>query len=878
MMRPGKIHSLKKVVFQLVLLALPTTVFACFLLWRLNNYYTILENDWLWQALYFGSGCAGSLIVYRYRFRFGSTALLLFLLNLLIYRMLQSINFGEFDSFFVSVRFYIFFILFTTGWIAGYAFSRSKYLTIAWGTLLLMAQIVLVTKTSTITANALIAGIAPGLAYAFYIIYTAGFIRHVNEDEQKLSILVAKRLGLFALIVFLLFLGILQLFHGNFKAIEKEWGGAKANEHKEGNGKGGESMTQDGKNGGVENKDQSKLSGSLSKDKQLLFVARLDHFFGNTNIPNPLYFTNRYYTKFDTATQTFETDPAMPYNDLFSPDPSKIPLYHQETDDAVIRQSLATLNRKVVSTEVYNVNLSPETYLAPSTAFSCKPVSVPKEFKKQYRSAYQAKMWVSELNSAYFIYNPAGNAELENFQEARFEKLRTVKHIEGPDKIFMDYYTYMPANADYQRIGQLAREVTAGAETPIDQIIAIRDYFLSKDEFNQPLFRYSDNPGIPGMPSASKLNYFLFENRKGYCAYFAGATLFMLRSLGIPSRVAAGFSTTDRSSKNPGWYWFYQDQAHAWVQVYFQGYGWIDFDTTIPDLNTQQASQPDGTPPTDVPATYLVADGEIVSLDTVKKTLTISTAKILYHDSEFVSTRVLQLKTDASLASISADTNELRFNNLEKGMLVTAISHAEALKTIFTKPNDSMASVIARLPDPVPIDEIKVHKKEDKKDARQPETKRQASETDWLSVLYGLLFGLIGIGILLVLSPAVVWWWYRAKANKTYTDLAEKGFYVNRAIHYYLHQMGYAFHQASPETYAAQIDSQFGTSLVAFQAAYQKAKYRPSLVTDNERETILHFQAHFISQIKTAMPLKRRLKHFVNLYRTLHYFSKPKLS
>ncbi|MGV2480712.1 UNVERIFIED_CONTAM: transglutaminase domain-containing protein, partial [Salmonella enterica subsp. enterica serovar Weltevreden] len=92
---------------------------------------------------------------------------------------------------------------------------------------------------------------------------------------------------------------------------------------------------------------------------------------------------------------------------------------------------------------------------------------------------------------------------------------------------------------------------------------------------------------------------FLFENRKGYCAYFAGATLFMLRSLGIPSRAAAGFSTTDRSSKNPGWYWFYQDQAHAWVQVYYQGYGWIDFDTTIPDVNTQQASQPDGTPPTD---------------------------------------------------------------------------------------------------------------------------------------------------------------------------------------------------------------------------------------------------------------------------------------
>ena len=58
--------------------------------------------------------------------------------------------------------------------------------------------------------------------------------------------------------------------------------------------------------------------------------------------------------------------------------------------------------------------------------------------------------------------------------------------------------------------------------------------------------------------------YFLFENRKGYCAYYAGATLFMLRSLGIPSRIAVGFLTVDRSGgKNKGWYWYYADQAHA---------------------------------------------------------------------------------------------------------------------------------------------------------------------------------------------------------------------------------------------------------------------------------------------------------------------------
>jgi transglutaminase-like putative cysteine protease len=873
----GKVHSLKKLMFQLILLAVPTIIFMCFILWRLNNFYTILQNEWLSQGLYFASGCIASLMVYRYRFRFITTALLVFLINYLIYNSLQTINFGEFDSFYITVKFYIFLILFTTGWLVGYAFSRSKYLTIAWSVILLIVEIILVSKTSAITVNALLSGIIPILVYCFYIIYTTELIRNLNEEEASFIKVVGKRISVFAVIMLLLFIAILTLFKGNFQAIEKEWGGSGTSDKKEEKGK-GESMTQKGKNGGVENKDQSKLSGSLSKDKQLLFVARLDNFFPNSEVPNPLYFTNRYYTRFDTATQTFETDEKMPYNDLFDPDPSKIPLYFKKTDNNVIKQSLGVLDRKIVTTEVYNVNLSPETFLAPSTAFFCQPVSVPKEFKKLYRSAYQAKMWVSELNSAYFIYNPAGNRELERFQEARFEKLREVRTMTGPDKKFMDYYTYMPSNEDYKRIRKLAQEVTEGQEAPIDKIIAIRDYFLSKDEFNQPLFKYSDNPGIPGMPSASKLNYFLFENRKGYCAYFAGATLFMLRSLGIPSRVAAGFSTTDRSSKNPGWYWFYQDQAHAWVQVYFEGYGWIDFDTTIPDINTQQASQPDGTPPTDIPATYLVIDGEVVSTDTVKKQVTISSVKILYHDSEFVSKSNLQILTDASLASISSDTGEVTFSALTPGMRVTAVSHAEVLKTIYTKTNDSLSSVVSRLPKPVPVDEIKISKKDEQKDKQKEEEKKAKEPVNWLNVLYGILYSLGGLAILVMLSPLFIWLWLNTKAKRNYANPSEKGYHVNRAVLYYLNQLGYAYDQKGPGDYAHFIDRSFGTNLTQFHNSYQKIKYSKASINSNDTDLLNGFYTPFMTSLRKNIPAKTRIRQFFNIYHTLHYFSKPKIS
>jgi protein-glutamine gamma-glutamyltransferase len=875
----GKLHSVKKTLFQLLLLVVPTSVFICFILWRLNNFYSILENEWLTQGLYFALGCFAAVILFRFRFRFISVTAVVFFVNYLLYLLLQKISIGEFDSFFISVKFYIFCILFSIGWIAGYGFSRSKYLTIGWSSILLVTEIILVSKTADITVNSLLNGLIPVLIYCFYIIYTTELIRNLNEDQTHFGWFIGKRLASFSLVLLLLFIAMLTLFKGNFQAVEKEWGGSSKNKDK--GGKGGqksESMTQKDKNGGVQNKDQTKLTGSLSKDKQLVFVAKLDNFFEGTNIPNPLYFTSHYYTKFDTATQTFEVDENIPYNDLFQPDPSKIPLYFQKSDPSLIQKSLGTLNRKVVSAEIYKVNMSAESYVAPSTSFYCQPVSVPKEYKEQYKSAYSAKMWVSELNSAYFIYNPAGNRDLERFQEMRFSKLREVEKIIGPDEKFIKYYTYMPADEEYKKIGELSKKITADKAAPIDKIIAIRDYFLSKDEFGQPLFAYSDNPGIPGLPSANKLNYFIFENRKGYCAYFAGATLFMLRSLGIPSRVAVGYSATDRSSKNPGWYWFYQDQAHAWVQVFFQGYGWIDFDTTVPDVNTQQAPQPDGTPPTDLPATYLVIDGEVLSTDTIKKQITLSSAKILYHDTEYVSKIKIEILNDISLARISNDTGEVKLKDVIKGMHVSAVSHAEVLKTIFAKVGDTLKLVIDKLPKPIPIDEVKIIIKEDQKKKESDKNKNNKTAVDWLKVLYGIFWSLLGLCVLIFVSPWMIWLWLNAKAKKKNASPEVSAYNIYRACIYYLNQTAYLYPEMAPIEFAGKTDKKFGTGFRAFNILYQKIKYSKVPVTESELKLMHEFYKPFISSVKKQIPFKEKLKGFLNIYHTINFFSKPKIN
>jgi hypothetical protein len=758
----------------------------------------------------------------------------------------------------------IFSLLFSAGWLGGYGFSRSKYFTILWSVFLLVMQIIVVSKTATITATALIFAFAPVLIYAFYIIYTAELIRNMNEDEEGFGWFITKRLAGFISLAAIVLFSMLLIFQKEFNSLEQNKGGK-------------ESMTKQNKDGSLSNKDQMKMTGSLSKDKRLVFVAKLDNFFPDGRTPNPLYFTSTYYTKFDTLTQTFEEDKSLPYNDLFAPDPSKIPLYFAKTDTTVIKNTMATLNRKVISADIYKVLLSPNEYIAPSTAFFCQPLPVEKEYKNQFKSAYRAKMWVSDLNSAYFIYNPAGNKQLETFQQLRFDQLRNSNTYEKLDKKFMDYYTFMPKNEEYNRISELAKQITKDAKTPVDKMIAIRNYFTGKDEFGQPLFRYSDNPGIPGLPSASKLNYFLFENRKGYCAYFAGATLFLLRSLGIPSRIAAGFLTVERSSKNPGWYWFYADQAHAWVQLYFEGYGWIDFDTTVPDQNTQQSPQPDGTPPMNTQQALLVADGKALTIDTVAKRVTMKVSKMLFHDENVPAPQAQDLLMDVSIAAVTKDTGAGKLSDIKPGTDIVAVSYAEAFKNIMANETDNLASLIVKLPKPAPVDEIKIMETEEQKKEREKQQAKTAAPFDWVKALWTTL-AVIGIFlVLLFCSPWLIWLYLNNKA-KSKAIPKVKAYNAYNASMYYLNQLGIARDNQSPQEFAQSTDKRFGTTFNSFTNVYQKIKYSSTPLSTKEEAVVAGFYSPFIQQVKKNIPFKQRLSSFVNIYNTLHYFTKSKIS
>jgi hypothetical protein len=116
----------------------------------------------------------------------------------------------------------------------------------------------------------------------------------------------------------------------------------------------------------------------------------------------------------------------------------------------------------------------------------------------------------------------------------------------------------------------LSREITAGIDTAYDQAVAIQSYLrrITYDQFiNAP------------PPGADVVDWFLFENRRGYCDYYASAMAVLCRVNGIPARLAQGYSPGEYEPSSRT-YRVRQLDAHAWPEVYFPGYGWIPFEPT----------------------------------------------------------------------------------------------------------------------------------------------------------------------------------------------------------------------------------------------------------------------------------------------------------
>ncbi len=120
------------------------------------------------------------------------------------------------------------------------------------------------------------------------------------------------------------------------------------------------------------------------------------------------------------------------------------------------------------------------------------------------------------------------------------------------------------------RIGELAREWTAGATTAEEKAAAIERH-LEAD--------YRWDKDTPSKQAKEPIDHFLFESKTGHCEFFSSSMAVMLRSVGVPTRTVNGFAGGKYNSYGD-FYVVRQGDAHSWVEVFVEGRGWVTMDPT----------------------------------------------------------------------------------------------------------------------------------------------------------------------------------------------------------------------------------------------------------------------------------------------------------
>jgi len=154
------------------------------------------------------------------------------------------------------------------------------------------------------------------------------------------------------------------------------------------------------------------------------------------------------------------------------------------------------------------------------------------------------------------------------------DSLRSINTNYAYPSWFTNDYLQLPDRIP-RRVQDLARALTQGQATQYDKALAIEKYLRTKIKYNE---------SVAAPPSGrDAVDYMLFDRLEGYCNYYASAMAVLARMAGIPARVASGYSLTDSTN---GVYHVLEKDSHAWTELYFPNYGWIEFEPTAskPDI------------------------------------------------------------------------------------------------------------------------------------------------------------------------------------------------------------------------------------------------------------------------------------------------------
>ncbi len=192
------------------------------------------------------------------------------------------------------------------------------------------------------------------------------------------------------------------------------------------------------------------------------------------------------------------------------------------------------------------------------------PLTVDQDFNIAWRLSLDEQGVFDIFGGTLNVDSYRADSIIPNFNE---EDLRNAGQI-YPDWV-QKRYLALPLSIP-ERVLTLARELTAMEPNPYDRAIAIEGYLRS--------FPYTLDVPIP--PRDQDISdYFLFSLQKGYCDYYATAMVVLARAAGIPARFVTGYVAETYDDERQA-YIITADQAHAWVEIYFPGYGWVPFEPT----------------------------------------------------------------------------------------------------------------------------------------------------------------------------------------------------------------------------------------------------------------------------------------------------------
>jgi transglutaminase-like putative cysteine protease len=281
-----------------------------------------------------------------------------------------------------------------------------------------------------------------------------------------------------------------------------------------------------------------------------------------------------------------------------------------------------------VSPDEFNLNL-PEYDNRATSTFNITTV-----FPIQNLQTPAQPVWVSRPANAHFAVNSDGSIDLSHLKADpvlmsgdtyRVEASLTTASQKELREAGTDYPSWITArylqlpDTITPRTIELAESIAANLENPYDVTQAVTDFLRTS-------LKYSDT--VPGAPAGQEpIDWVLFEHKQAFCNYYASAEIVMLRSLGIPARMAVGYAEGERSSIGSidsiptlgpdgqnipldiqiegDIFTVRHKDAHAWPEVYFPNFGWVEFEPTVsqqpiirpigllPDSSGQDAQPPD---------------------------------------------------------------------------------------------------------------------------------------------------------------------------------------------------------------------------------------------------------------------------------------------